>query len=789
MGDIKKKHLDGEGLDYLIEQLDERYSNPEVEVPTQTSDLTNDSGFISEIPVATLTEVGGIKPDGSTVTVDSDGTLHATSGAGGGADMTNYYTKSQTEALIPNELADLTGDSNHRTVTDSEKAAWNNKSNFSGSYNDLSNKPSSFTPSAHTHNYSDITNIPKASASTAGVVKVDGTTIVADANGVISSVGGSGGGGSADLSNYYTKSEVDGKIPEVLEYSGHTGGDYDKVPTLGEVAHCIDEIYHNVNSTYSEKSEVYTKSEVDELLSGETIEPSRIRKEVFLDGTRVRTKDNLEPIPTYDGSTTLVFENNVLLRVVKNREMVNGVLQITDYEDYSGSTITIPNTISGYLDDYVIYNFITSAPSAEEYTYTLRHNTDNENIVPMDYLMGWKMLEDHNVNYENMGRNKYLGTAYGGFMSEDLITKLKEKWPGVGASPKWDFTDEDGYYGILDISPGTYTIENLTDNAPIAIYIQEDVNFREVGSVWTIEVDSDHEGEKRLTEAPWDEIITAGNVDLERMAQSIEELNRWEENPTDTYPNAYSVTVFKGNGILNGYSYTMDGYSTNDRYFYYSKSEYTGNRVTFTIPSSLGNTRLTIFNWADKDKNIRNLKITRGTASYSELVAGDLSGTVTISGDGYTPIIKTIRLYDVMAVDQDYIRYSSDSIYKYYDLDGFVGKWTLIGTTNGSSAITLPKSFNELFIVMKCNAWNNFVMTIPALTLVNDSAVSDADVPGGEYYKDGSCSMNSATVVYADNISYLISKTRGKLSSYTHNEGNTTQQDLTQYALTYWYYR
>ncbi len=103
MGDIKKKHLDGEGLDYLIEQLDERYSNPEVEVPTKTSDLTNDSGFISEIPVATLIEVGGIKPDGSTVTVDSDGTLHATSGGGGGADMTNYYTKSQTEALIPDE--------------------------------------------------------------------------------------------------------------------------------------------------------------------------------------------------------------------------------------------------------------------------------------------------------------------------------------------------------------------------------------------------------------------------------------------------------------------------------------------------------------------------------------------------------------------------------------------------------------------------------------------------------------------------------------------------------------
>ena len=376
-------------------------------------------------------------------------------------------------------------------------------------------------------------------------------------------------------------------------------------------------------------------------------------------------------------------------------------------------------------------------------------------------------------------------------MTENLVTSLKEKWPSVGASPKWDFTDEDGYYGILDISPGTYTIENLTDNAPIAIYIQEDVNFRELGSVWTIKVDSDHEGEKRLTEAPWDEIITAGNVDLERMAQSIEELNRWEENPTDTYPNAYRVTVFKGNEILNGYSYTMDGYSTNDRYFYYSKPEYTGNRVTFTIPSSLGNTRLCVFNWADKDKNIRNLKITRGTASYSELAAGNLSGTVTISGDGYTPIIKTIRLYDVMAVDQDYIRYSSDSIYKYYDLDN-IGKdseWIYLGVTSGLTQLSLPSEFNELMAVVKVNAWNNYTFTVPRNVLRNDSTVSDADVPGGDYFKDGCCYAVDSSHMYSDMITFLISDQKAKLSSYYHCENSMAGQNMTNNARTYWYYR
>jgi hypothetical protein len=43
---------------------------------------------------------------------------------------------------IPDALSDLTADSTHRTVTDEEKATWDAKSDFSGNYNDLTNKPS-----------------------------------------------------------------------------------------------------------------------------------------------------------------------------------------------------------------------------------------------------------------------------------------------------------------------------------------------------------------------------------------------------------------------------------------------------------------------------------------------------------------------------------------------------------------------------------------------------------------------------------------------------------------------
>lgn len=52
---------------------------------------------------------------------------------------------------VPSKLSDLTEDSTHRTVTDAEKTTWNAKSNFSGNYNDLTNKPtnvSAFTNDA-----------------------------------------------------------------------------------------------------------------------------------------------------------------------------------------------------------------------------------------------------------------------------------------------------------------------------------------------------------------------------------------------------------------------------------------------------------------------------------------------------------------------------------------------------------------------------------------------------------------------------------------------------------------
>lgn len=66
------------------------------------------------------------------------------------------------------------------TITSTKIASWDAKSSFSGSYNDLTDKPSSFTPATHRHNATEIDNLPNV--------------------------------GNVDLTNYYNKSQTDEQI-------------------------------------------------------------------------------------------------------------------------------------------------------------------------------------------------------------------------------------------------------------------------------------------------------------------------------------------------------------------------------------------------------------------------------------------------------------------------------------------------------------------------------------------------------------------------------------------------
>lgn len=116
----------------IVNENNELSVNSEgLNIPTKTTDLTNDSGFITNavdtllfytptselatvatsgsyndlqdkptipseytLPVATTTTLGGVKPDGSTITVTDDGTISA---VGGGSEPTDTYTKEEID--------------------------------------------------------------------------------------------------------------------------------------------------------------------------------------------------------------------------------------------------------------------------------------------------------------------------------------------------------------------------------------------------------------------------------------------------------------------------------------------------------------------------------------------------------------------------------------------------------------------------------------------------------------------------------------------------------------------
>lgn len=116
------------------------------------------------------------------------------------SDFSGSYNDLTDKPTIPDELADLTDDSTHRLVTDTEKTTWNAKSDFSGSYNDLTDVPANLVQDAnyvHTDNNYDDTakgkvndlgtastkNVPvSGDASTSEVVLGNDTRLTDDRN-------------------------------------------------------------------------------------------------------------------------------------------------------------------------------------------------------------------------------------------------------------------------------------------------------------------------------------------------------------------------------------------------------------------------------------------------------------------------------------------------------------------------------------------------------------------------------------------------------------------------------
>ena len=107
------------------------------DIPTKTSELTNDSEFITEIPSEYITETE----------LNNKGYLTEHQSLEGYAKTSDLHSHSNKSALD--------------NITSAKVTEWNNKSTFSGNYNDLTNKPTIPTVT------NDLTNTLKSNYDTA----------------------------------------------------------------------------------------------------------------------------------------------------------------------------------------------------------------------------------------------------------------------------------------------------------------------------------------------------------------------------------------------------------------------------------------------------------------------------------------------------------------------------------------------------------------------------------------------------------------------------------------------
>lgn len=194
------------------------------EIPTKVSELENDKGYISEIPVASATQLGGIKV-GDNLVITEDGVLSSIGGSTGTSDYNALSNKpalntDNSVALEVNAQEEISG-----TVS-------LHKVSKTGNYNDLLNKPN--IPSKT----SDLTN---------------------DSGYITNTVD--------NLTNYYKKAETynQTEVDNLLGNKANTSDIPTKTSQLTNDSGYITNTVDNLTNYYK-KSETYTQNAIDEML-------------------------------------------------------------------------------------------------------------------------------------------------------------------------------------------------------------------------------------------------------------------------------------------------------------------------------------------------------------------------------------------------------------------------------------------------------------------------------------------------------------------------------------------
>ena len=304
------------------------------------------------IPIATIDSVGVVKPDGTTTTIDSDGTIHAIGGGGGTGGTTDYNAlenKPQIEGntLTGNKTADDLGlmsktDISSALTNKADKSTTYTKTEVNSAINtaisgkadtsyvneQLEDKVDVTTYTAGLANKADKTELAdKADTSyvnTQLANKADTSYVNTQLSGKVDTETYTAGlNTKADKSDTYSKTDVDSKISTAVSNKAdisyvntqlESKADKSTTYTKTEVNSAIDVATSGIDTklaTKANSSDVYTKTDTDEKISeaiSSKADTSYVNEQLALkaDKSDTYTKEEVDDMfdnPTITGDT------------------------------------------------------------------------------------------------------------------------------------------------------------------------------------------------------------------------------------------------------------------------------------------------------------------------------------------------------------------------------------------------------------------------------------------------------------------------------------------------------
>ena len=376
--------LTGKSLEEIQKSISYDDLKDKPNIPTKTSELTNDSGFITSAPVSSVNnKTGAVSLSASDV-----GAVPTARTVNGKALSSNIsLSASDVGALpdtttIPTKLSDLTADSTHRVVTDTEKSTWNAKANTSDiptKVGDLTNDKGYITSYTETDptvpSWAKASTKPSYTKSEVGLGNVDNVKQY-----------------SASNPPPYPVTKVNNKTGEVTLSASDVGADASGTASSAISSHNSNSSAHgdirSAIETKADKSEgtfyVEGSGTTDSTAKTSTWVGSSDRITEYYDGLAIRYKigvagqttttlniNNLGAKPIYLFNTTKVttqFPVNSIINLIYHTDLNSGCWMCSDYDSNTNT-----------------YQRVYESSDNKEYAITTRYNTTDGSSYYAEY--------------------------------------------------------------------------------------------------------------------------------------------------------------------------------------------------------------------------------------------------------------------------------------------------------------------------------------------------------------------------------------------------------------------